>query len=65
MKLTMKQKASQTERTDWWLLKGTHLVEGWRGKLGLAGVSFYIARSFVEHRKLYSISYDNHNGKEY
>ena len=33
---------SQTQRTDWWLPRRKGLGEGWRGRLGLADVSFYI-----------------------
>ena len=31
--------------------KRAHLVEGWSGKLGLADVSFYIARSYCIAQK--------------
>ena len=33
---------SWTYRTDWWLSKGRALVEGWRGRLGLADVGYYM-----------------------
>ena len=33
---------SQTQRTDLGLPRGRGLGEGWSGRLGLAGVSYYI-----------------------
>ena len=33
---------SRTQRTDWWLPRGTRAGEGWIGSLGLAEANWHI-----------------------
>ena len=58
----MKQKQTQTQRTELWLPRGRGLGEGWSGRLGLADVTIIYRMdkqgSAVQHKELYSISYD-------
>ena len=39
---TWKQTDSQMQRTDWGLLRGRRVEEGWTGSLGLADANYYI-----------------------
>ena len=62
MSLSMKEKQTQTYRTDKWLLR-SGVGEGWIGSLGLANANliYKVDRQqgpTVLHRGLYSISYD-------
>ena len=61
--LSMKQKWTHGhKRIDWWRLRQKRLVEGWSGRLGLAGIAFLNRMDkrgpTVYHRELCSVSYD-------